>query len=223
MSSEERPALGLPGYVDGIDVSRVQTIADPEAVYAAGFRWALAKASEGVGYRDPAYQRHVDALSGAGLHVGAYGFARVSQGQPRAQARYLYETATDDGRHVVRCVLDLESCPKGTPWQALRDFATEYLDELRRTGALPVLYTMASWTGPLGAYTLDVPVWIAQYRSTTRAWAPSSEADMPPGEWTAWQYSGDGGYRVNGIPQDCDRNLLRTEDLRAWFGLPVDA
>ena len=216
-----RPALALPGYVDGLDVSQVQRIDDPDAVRAAGFEWVIAKATEGLSYRDPAYRRHVDALAGAGLLVGAYGFARVSQGQPRAQARHLYDVATGDGRHVVRCVLDLESCPPGTPWAALREFAEEYLSELRLSGCLPVLYTMTSWTGPIGAYTLGVPVWVAQYRSTTAPWAPASEADMPPGAWAAWQYSGDGGYRVPGIPQDCDRNLLRAADVRAWFGLPV--
>ena len=220
----ERDALGLDGYVDGIDVSQVQTITDPAAVYAAGFRWAFVKASEGLSYRDPRARSHLDALAGAGLLVGAYGFARVSQGQPRAQARLLYDAATSDGRHMVRLVLDLESCPPGTAWSALRDFAEEYLSELRLSGSLPVLYTMGSWLGPLGAASLGVPVWVAQYRSVTQAWAPSqAEADA----WfearegvVLWQYSGDKGHRVPGIPQDCDRNLWRGADLRDWFGLP---
>lgn len=222
----ERDALALPGYVDGIDVSQVQTITDAAAVYAAGFRWAIVKASEGLSYRDPRARSHLDALAGAGLLVGAYGFARFSQGQPRAQARTLYDSATSDGKHMVRLVLDLESCPDGTPWAALREFAGEYLSELRLAGSLPVLYTMASWLGPLGAATLDVPVWVAQYRSVTQAWAPSqAEADA---FFTAregvclWQYSGDKGYRVPGIAGDCDRNLFRGDEasLREWFGLP---
>ena len=221
MSVPELPALCLPGYVDGIDVSRVQTITDPAAVYAAGFRFAFAKASEGTGYRDPAARRHLDALSAAGLLVGAYGFARVSLGQPREQARLAYDAATSDGRHVVRMALDLESCPAGTPWAYLRDFAIEWVDEMRGFGSMPVLYTMASWLGPLGATALEVPVWVAQYRSTTRAWAPDA-ASVLPGVWDLWQYSGDGGHRVAGIPQDCDRNLLRTDDLRGWFGLPSE-
>ena len=37
-----------------------------------------------------------------------------------------------------------------------------------------------------------------------------------------WQYSGNGGYRVPGIPMDCDRNLFRGNitDLRNLFGYP---
>lgn len=218
-----KPALNLPGFCDGIDVSSVQTIADPAAVYAAGFRFAFVKVSEGLRGRDPKARAHLDALAGAGLHVGAYGFARFSQGSPRDQAKLAYETATSDGKHMVRVALDLENCPKGTPWAALTDFAEEYLSELRLTGGEPLLYTMASWVGPLGAASMGVPVWIAQYRSVTQAWAPASEADMPKAyPWKVLQYSGDHGFRVPGIPVDCDRNLFRgsEEDLRDWFGLP---
>jgi len=67
------------------------------------------------------------------------------------------------------------------------------------------------------------PLWLAQYRSVTSPWAPSSEADMPRGyPWKVLQYSGDHGFRVPGIPVDCDRNLFKgsEEDLRDWFGLP---
>lgn len=213
------PALGYPGFCDGLDLSAVQRIDDADAVRAAGFTFAFCKATEGLRGRDPTYQRHTTALRGAGLYLGAYGFAHVSQGQPRAQARHLYDTATADGRHVVRCVMDLEDCPPGTPWQALRDFAHEYLDELRATGGLPVFYLPESWVSHFPG--MGVPLWVAQYRSTTSAWAPTAEQVRAKliGDVAAWQYSGNAGYRVPGIPVDCDRNVLRTDDVRAWFGL----
>lgn len=213
-------ALAYPGYVDGIDVSYVQRgITDPSAVYAAGFRFAFCKATEGLRGRDPAYQQLADALRGAGLHIGAYGFAHVSQGQPRAQARHAYDVATADGRHVVRVAMDLEDCPPGTPWQALRDFAVEYLDELRATGGAPVHYLPGSWVQHFAG--LGAPKWVAQYRSVTAPWAPTLEqvAAKLQGDVEIWQYSGNGGYRVPGIPVDCDRNVLRTDNVDAWFGL----
>lgn len=222
-------ALRLPGYVDGIDVSSVQRIEDPAAVYAAGFRFAIVKATEGLRGRDPAYRRHVDALQGAGLHVGAYAYARVSQGDPAAQAEHAYDAATDDGRHVVRLVLDLESAP--VEWSAaqLVAFASEWLEEAARFGCLPVLYSYTSFLARMGpaAHVLAraYPLWLAQYRSVTSPWAPSSEADMPRGyPWTMWQYSGDKGHRVPGIPVDCDRNLFRGDEatLRDFFGLPEE-
>lgn len=217
------PALGYPGFCDGLDLSAVQRIDDADAVYRAGFRFAFCKASEGLRGRDPAYQRHADALRGAGLHVGAYGFAHASQGQPRAQARHLYDTATADGRHVVRCVMDLEDCPPGTTWQALRDFAAEYLDELRSTGGLPVFYLPESWLAHFPG--MGVPMWVAQYHSVMVPWAPTAEqvAKKLTGDVELWQYSGNAGYRVDGIPVDVDRNVWRGDEaaLRAWFGLPA--
>lgn len=223
--------LRLPGYVDGIDVSSVQRIEDPAAVYAAGFRFALVKCAEGLRGRDPAYRRHVDALQGAGLHVGAYAYARVSQGAPAAQARYAYDAATADGRHVVRLVLDLESAPPMTTSGALFEFAVDWLEEARRSGCAPVLYSYTSFLAarfsPADRATLlaAAPLWLAQYRSVTVPWAPASEADMPTAyPWAMWQYSGDKGHRVPGIVGDCDRNLFRGDEasLRDFFGLPPE-
>ena len=226
-----RPALRLPGFVDGIDVSSVQTITDPAAVYEAGFTFAFVKCAEGLRGRDPAYRRHVDALSGAGLHVGAYAYARVSQGAPAAQARHAYDAATADGRHVVRLVLDLESAPPETTSGALFEFAVDWLEEARRAGCAPVLYSYTSFlaarfsTADRATLLAAAPLWLAQYRSVTQAWAPAGEADMPKSyPWAMWQYSGDKGYRVPGIPVDCDRNLFRGDEatLRAFFGLPPE-
>lgn len=215
------PALAYPGFCDGLDLSAVQRIDDADAVRAAGFLFAFCKATEGLSGRDPRYQRLTSALRGAGLHIGAYGFAHVSQGQPRAQARHAYDVATADGRHVVRVAMDLEDCPPGTPWQALRDFGAEYLDELRLTGGEPVHYLPESWVQHFRG--LGAPKWIAQYRSVTAPWAPTAEqvARKLVGEVEIWQYSGNAGYRVDGIPVDCDRNVFRGDEaaLRAWFGL----
>ena len=225
------PGLRLPGYVDGIDLSAVQRIDDPAAVYDAGFRFAIVKAAEGLRGRDPAYRRHVDALRGAGLHVGAYAYARVSQGAPAAQARHAYDAATADGRHVVRLVLDLEAAPADTTSGALFEFAVDWLEEARRAGCAPVLYSYTSFltarfsSADRATLLAAAPLWLAQYRSVTQAWAPAGEADMPKSyPWAMWQYSGDKGYRVPGIPGDCDRNLFRGDEatLRAFFGLPPE-
>ena len=221
------PALGYPGFCDGLDLSAVQRIDDPDAVHRAGFRFAFVKCAEGLRGRDPAYRRHVDALQGAGLHVGAYAYARVSQGDPAAQAEHAYDAATGDGRHVVRLVLDLESAP--VEWSAaqLVAFASEWLEEAARFGCLPVLYSYTSFLSRMRSAGLTellarYPLWLAQYRSVTSPWAPASEADMPKAyPWKVLQYSGDHGFRVPGIPVDCDRNLFRGDEasLRDFFGL----
>lgn len=233
-----RPALTIPGYLDGIDVSKYQGAIDAQKVADAGFRFAFAKVSEGLAYCDPKAVENLARLRDAGLYTGTYGFARVEQGDPRAQARHALDGCAAVGagtEHVVRPVLDLESAPPSWGADALLDFAEAWLDEARRSGALPVLYTYTSFAyrmTPTGATKarLDAlldgaPLWLAHYRSTTQAWAPSSEADFPrvPWRWDLLQYSGDGGHEVDGIRGPTDRNLFRGDEaaLRAWFGLPA--
>jgi GH25 family lysozyme M1 (1,4-beta-N-acetylmuramidase) len=227
--SQERNALALPGYTDGIDISQVQTISDANAVYAAGFRFAIVKASEGVSYCDPRAREHCILLADAGLLVTVYSFARPSQDRPREQARRLIDCAGE--AFVFRPVLDLESAPAEWSSGRLLAFAQEWCDEMARTQARPVVYSYTSFlqqrfTVQDRAELLALgPLWLAQYRSVTTAWAPRSEFDMPKAfHWDMWQYSGNGGYRVPGIVGDCDRNLFRGDEvaLQRWFGLTSD-
>lgn len=232
----ERDALRLPGFTDAIDVSRVQSIADADAVYSAGFRAAWVKASEGVSYCDPRALGHLDALGRAGLLVSVYGFARVSQGDPRAQAERLLACAGDVYR--TRPMLDLESAEAGKTSAELCDFAEAFVERLQEEGAsAPTLYTYTSFLRErlmpeIGKRPklVALDLHIAQYRSLSTAWAPSSSADMPRSlgpwgaNWKAWQYSGDKGFRVPGVVGDCDRNLIRGDEteVRRWLGYPAD-
>ena len=125
------PGLRLPDYVDAIDVSRVQVVEDADAVRAAGFLAAWAKASEGLGYCDPEVQEHLRRLSGAGIITSVYAFARVQQGDPAAQARpprvertemataQRYVHAVDELRHEAarRMGVALWESPR-SPWPA---------------------------------------------------------------------------------------------------------
>ncbi len=229
-----RDALGLPGYIDGIDVSQVQRIDDPLAVAAAGFQWAIIKASEGATYCDPRAIEHLAALQGAGLLCGVYAFARVT-GDPAQQVRRAIACGTDGFHAVIVC--DLESAPADWTADRLTRWAEAFVDEVRAQGHTHVFYTYTSFAARMqpalsrSSTLAAVPLWLAQYRSLTQPWAPSTSADLawarapaPWDSWTMWQYSGNGGYRVPGIPMDCDRNLFRGDitDLRNLFGYPWD-
>lgn len=218
-------ALNLPGFCDGLDVSRIQRLVNPQAVYDAGFRFVFVKGSEGVQYIDPKALEFLREFASVGLLTGVYGYARVAQGDPKAQARRAYDSAGT--RHVVLPTLDLESAPPEWSARQLCDFAGEWLEEAEAQGATPGLYSYTSFL-----YRMDCKelrellkrywLWIAQYKSTTFAWAPSSVADMLKAfSWAFWQYSGDRGYQINGIEGDVDRNLFcgDEEQLRAMFGM----
>lgn len=216
--------MTLEGFCEGIDVSSCQRIEDADAAYASGIRFAFVKSSEGLTGHDPRAIAHLQALGSAGILCGTYGFARVQQGNPRQQARTIDVGST----HIVRVALDLETAPTGGTADQLLDFAEQWLDEVSLTGACPLLYSYTSFldqrlSGARLQRLLDrYPLWLAQYRSVTVPWRPSTVADLPTRyPWTIYQYSGNGGFRVPGIAGDCDRNLFRGDEaaLRSWFGL----
>ena len=89
-----RNALYIPGYSDGIDVSRVQRIDDAQALVDAGFSFALIKTSEALTYCDPRAQEHLSRCRDVGMMVGGYGFARPGLGQPRERSTRAPATST---------------------------------------------------------------------------------------------------------------------------------
>lgn len=232
--SEAKDGLRLPGFVDAIDVSQVQTIQDPAAVLAAGFEVAWVKASEGLSYCDPRVEQHLRQLEGVGILCSVYAFARVSLGQPRAQAEAAFRCQGDVFR--TRVMLDLETAPAGVSDEELCDFAEAFVDRVHEEGvSSPTLYTyenfLLSRLMPAIAKRpklLALDLHIARYVSLSRPWAPSTSEHLrlpktgPWPTWKAWQYSGNAGYQVPGIIGDCDRNLIRgtSEEVRAWMGYP---
>jgi lysozyme len=230
MTTQYMPALGQPGRTDFIDISQVQASVDFKKVAAAGFRAVVAKASEGLRYCDPLIQSHLAHARDAGMLTAVYGFARPSHGNPREQARKLWDCVGDVA--PGRLVLDLETWPDGWDGRQVLDFAETYADEQRKLdgGSAPWVYSYVSFLMRLGpalinSSLLDCPLWIAHYRSTTTPWAPSAIQQpivpMPWSTWTAFQYSGNGGYRVPGVAGDCDRNLFHGDEaaLRRAFGM----
>lgn len=232
MYMKERPALELPGFVDGVDVSMLQHPIDYEKVRLAGFRFAIVKGSEGSGYIDPRVQQHINGFMSAGIYVTVYGFARPGNGNPEAQADALVRSM--GGVWLPRPVLDLETAPDIMTPAALVDFSERFLDRLEVHGAADgVFYTYPSFAPRMqpalaaSSRLARAALWLAQYASLEAAWAPATptqlawaKAPKPWSEWKLWQYSGNKGYRVPGVPVDCDRNLFRgtVDELRDWFG-----
>jgi len=226
--SVERGALNIPGFVDALDVSSCQGLAiDYAKVAAAGFLLATVKASDGHSL-DPQARAHLVGFRSAGLYTNAYGFAHPDQGDPAGQARKIQEGIGDVV--LIRPVIDLEYVPKAMGATELEDFTEGFAEACEQLGPLePMLYMGKYFYLEHLAACADsvklarLPLWLPAYRSVTTAWAPSSAADWPKGfaPWgdgpTMWQYSGNGGYRVPGVPGDCDRSLFRG-DVAAFFG-----
>jgi len=221
-----RPALGYPNRVDVIDVSEFQRGVDYNAVTAAGFRAAIVRVSWGT-YVDVMATRHIAGFRAAGLLVGVYGALRPERRNPREQARALLDGMGDT---YTRAFLDIET-RGGLSNAELVDAAEQFCDEVDSFGAL----TCGFYDYPdhekhlqpeLAASSLGSrPLWQAYYGGA-QPWVPAW-GDVPhvPLPWhfaTIWQYSGDTGYRVPGVPGACDRSLFMGDEaaLRAFFGMP---
>lgn len=93
----------------GIDVSRYQGAIDWPKVYAAGIRFAFARASYGAGTPDPKYAVNVRRACRAGLVVGAYHF--LVHGSPEAQADYFMSRIHDPSGLLVAVDVEEEGSP----------------------------------------------------------------------------------------------------------------
>jgi len=228
VTTEVRGALNLPGKLDGVDLSYVQTGVDYEKLAGAGFRFVIAKASEGVTGRDPRCAGHLAGARAAGMYAWTYGFARPSLGDPRGQARNLYEAS---GETYSRMCLDIEvRGDMSNP--AIVAFAEEFCEEIESFGALaPVLYTFPDFARRLQP-ELGRSIVLAR-ADLWMAWIPHVEpyapgpldkpyAPMPWERASLWQYGADHGFRAPGVPMPVDRNLFMGDEpaLRAWLGLP---
>ncbi|MFB3739038.1 MAG: GH25 family lysozyme [Candidatus Velamenicoccus archaeovorus] len=219
-----RPAAGAipsaiaappPGAVPGIDVSHHQGEIDWAQVAASGVRFAIAKATEGLGYDDPMYATNRAGATAAGITFGAYHFARpdLHPNNPIGEADHFVDTAQLGPGNIVP-VLDLER--SGTLTQAqLTAWILDWLDEVTvRTGVRPMVYTSPNgWANRTGdttavadaGYTL---LWVAHWGVSS----PTVPADDWQGNgWTFWQYSNQGS--VPGIGGRVDLDWYETSDF----------
>lgn len=234
MVAPERPALGLPDRLDGIDVSSCQgENIDYAKVAAAGFRFAIVKASEGIAGTDPDAARHRAGFHAAGMITLPYHFLHPSQGAPALQVRNLVRALGDTW--PGRVCLDFETRQAPESNSELVRFLEEAVGECMQWGVLaPVVYGypafFASLQPELGRSEIlgCCPLWMA-YIPGSEPYTPSpGEVPHVPIPWqaaAAWQYGGNNGWRVPGIQTPCDRDLFMGDAaaFRAFLGLPAPA
>lgn len=204
------------GWIEGIDVSKWQGVIDWARVRAAGKHYAIAKATEGIGYEDPSYDRNKAGARANGLAVGAYHFARPGTGNnPVREADWFIATAGYE-RGMLIPALDLE-VSGGLGATALTSWVKAWLGRVyERLGVRAMIYTSPSfwrnnmndsrWFADNGYGIL----WVAHWNVAS----PSVPASNWGGRsWTFWQYSSQG--RVPGIEGDVDLNRYRYPTFNA--------
>jgi len=165
-----------------------------------GFSFAWAKLTEGVGYKDPAADRHMIAILNQPIVPAGYHFGRPDlnggQGGAYAEADWFWTVATSyGGARGMLLGLDAESAGGSAGWCA------DFLGRLtwRSGGYNPWCYSYWNWMqtrGVVGAALLQTsPLWLA--------W-PDANGDTPGGVAVSMQQYGLGG--VPGIQGSVDLN-----------------
>ena len=207
-------SLSTSGFKEGIDVSHWQGTIDWARVRAAGKSFTFAKATEGVGFKDDAYERNKAEAMGQGIKFGAYHFARPGNNPVMEADWFVNNMGLQRGMLIP--ALDIE-VTDGLSATALTSWTKAWLQRVtERTGVRPLIYTSpAFWRNNLSdsrwfadnGYSV---LWVAHWNTTN----PSVPGSNWGGKsWTFWQYSSDGA--VSGISGRVDLNRYRFSTFEA--------
>lgn len=191
----------------GVDLSHWQSNFD--AFGSVDF--AIIKATEGVGYVDPACDTLYQRAKKAGKLLGVYHFARPDLNNSAvAEADWFVNNIQGYIKEAI-LVLDWESGYLGNV-----SWAKQFLDRVKeRTGIKAILYASRSpinsfdWSSVANA---DYGLWVADYGANT-----GQEGNKPAVKWWSfyilWQYTSRG--RVAGYNGDVDLNNFYG-DAETW-------
>jgi GH25 family lysozyme M1 (1,4-beta-N-acetylmuramidase)/surface antigen len=191
--------LPLTTRVEGIDVSHWQGNIDWSSVYNSGKKFAFAKATEGVGFTDPNFDKNMNEAHAAGMLIGAYHYARPDLGNDAAdEARYFVSVA---GKYLkdgyLRPALDLEE-GASLGKVALSNWVHEWMETVKsETGIEPIIYVNSNYANNyLDSSVTKYNLWIAHWRCDT---------GTPPNtgiwaDWDFWQYYSPNYCGQNSVP-----------------------
>jgi lysozyme len=195
--------------VKGLDVSYYDGTIDWTKV-KVGHGFAIARVSDGTGFKDPKFAANWMGMKSVGLVRGVYQFFRASQ-DPIAQADLLLTTVAQLGSDPTDMppVADVEVLD-GQSASTLRANLQKWLDHVEaKIGRKPIIYTGPSFgTSNLGNSFNAYPLWVANWGVTCPS-MPSNWAG-----WKFWQTSATG--TVSGI------SGMNNVDLDTWNGTLQD-
>ena len=188
-----RDTSGTPAAAPilGVDVYSGNSTINWSQVKAAGYIFAYAKATEGVGYTDSEYLNYAVNGVSAGMKMGAYHFARPDLNPTNAgainEANYFLSVAQP---YIIPCqlppALDLEGSYLTTSFTSaqLTAWVQNWMTTVQTaTGVKPVLYIGASTVSYVNSSLNVYPLWRDDLNGN-----PST----PPsniGVWTTWAFN----------------------------------
>jgi lysozyme len=150
------------------------------AVYGAGYRAVMIKATEGLAYVNPWLADDARGARAAGLWVGYYHFAHPADAGAVDQANYALR-AIDGLPRNLGLALDLEVA-EGATWPTLATFARAFHAQARTVVEHSPLYVDDDFLANLPGAPFGERLWVAQTARPRRevwAWQETTPANVP--------------------------------------------
>lgn len=181
----------------GIDIYNGTKTVDFAKVKAAGYEFAMIKASEGHTLADASLSRNLTEAAKAGLHTGVYHWFWGRSAEETQQEIDFFLQRVRGCKMEMPVALDVEQAELARLGRdKLTAYIKQWLDGVKAAGYFPILYASKAW---LTSYIdmsrlLEYDIWIAQYfdRITYTG----------PGNIGMWQYTSTG--KVPGVKGNCD-------------------
>ncbi|MDP1548260.1 MAG: GH25 family lysozyme, partial [Anaerolineales bacterium] len=217
--------------VHGVDVSYWEPRVDWRALRTQGFKFALIRATSGIGYVDPKFKDHWSGARSEGLLRGAYHYLIANQ-DAKQQADLFIATISSD-RGELPPIIDLEDKYNENASNAkIIDTCKTILDRVEKAfGLKPMIYSRTQYlnvhvsrNGKAPSWAMDYPLWLAQYPYVFDA-SHMPNKNMPTQtvgwqDWKFWQYSEstlvDGVTSEHGAPTECDLNWFRGTEAELY-------
>lgn len=190
----------------GIDVSHHNGVVDWKKVAKDGYKFVYLKLTEGKSYVDKTTYNNYIAAKNAGLRVGFYHYAHVTN-HPVDEVNFFLQKLGEMKADLPHC-LDLEES-KGKSKTQISTFALQWMEYLqKKTGITPVLYTGYSFLSNFTNTMAKYPLWVARYAGGSKR----VQGFTTPGTSTIWrswamfQFTDSG--KVNGIKGNVDINEM---------------
>lgn len=196
--TSEYSSEGESVYWFGIDVSRYQGAINWKKVKASGVDFVIMRASIGD-HEDAMFANYIKGAKEAGLMVGVYHYLFAETPADAVTEAKLFIKTISPYAIDFPAVLDFEepSQQQNLTNAERTKIATVFMNEVKRAGYYPMLYTNKSWAvGYLDMEKLaDYEIWLAEWHA---------EATYE-GAYGIWQYTPRG--RVSGIGGDVDLDV----------------
>lgn len=224
----------------GVDISHYTRDDFPFSRLAdKSVRFVYAKASQGIGYKDPKFGKFWNAMSDLSgtqrVHRGAYHFLTAGDDGANQAATFLAVLDANGGLNATDMppVVDLEwDVTKTDPDRWANSSADEIIQNVKSwlttvekvTGRKPMIYTARAWwkerIGSEARFTelSGYPIWIADYSKSSRA----VEVPNVPNKsaWKLWQFT-DAAKFAAGFPSTFDASIFKGKESEFYSSLGV--